>query len=326
MKLLEISMTAPFENKTQGPSIRTTVSGHVTLAVGKEDGSSHEVRADFPNMVLDSGLELYAKGTFVGSLSAFAHVGSSGAAVNAAQTGLLAHLGVGFRSANTYEVVSVDPFTVEQTSKYRFGAGVAQGNVAEIGFGSSNGRDYSYYPLFSRALVLDEFGSPSAVTVLADEYLDVSYVLTFTTDIADVPFTMNLSTGSVSGVLRPSNLYALGSTSSYAIGAFAAEPGSLYEVSNGTLGPITGEPTGATESSTPDISARATPYVPGTLYRDFEYKLDVQQGNLPSGGFSAARTRSSDIRRSFQMSFDPPVPKTAERVFTFGIRISVGRG
>lgn len=316
-------MTAPCEKKMPGPSIHTTVSGHVTLAVGKEDGSSHEVRADFPNMVLDSGLELYAEGTFVESLSTYAHVGSSGAAVNAAQTVLLAPLGSSTSSAETYEVVSVDPFTVEHTSKYRFREGVAQGNVAEIGFGD---RSSVYDPLFSRALVLDEFGSPSAVTVLADEYLDVSYVLTFTTDIADVPFTMNLSTGSVSGVLRPSQLEALGSTSRDALGAFAAEPDDLYDVSNGTLGPITGYPTGDTESSDAGVRAQATPYVPGTLYRDFEYKLDVQHGNLPSGGFSTARTRSSLTKRPFQMSFDPPVPKTAERVFTFGIRISVGRG
>lgn len=325
MKLLEISMTAPFEKKMPGPSIHTTVSGHVTLAVGKEDGSSHEVRADFPNMVLDSGLDLFARDGWSGQSVYYAHAGSSGAAVDAAQRGVLAPLGVGYRSAITYEVVSVDPFSVEQTTTYRFSAGSAQGNVAEIGFGSSDRRDYSNYPLFSRALVLDVFGSPSAVTVLADEYLDVTYVVTLTADVTDVPFTMNLSTGSVSGVLRRADLYKLGSTSSYALEAFSYVPGPPYEVSDGTIGPSSENITTGTQKINANGSRMWRDYVPGTFYRDSDLKLDVQQGNLPSGGFSAMWLYQRGYA-SFQMSFDPPVPKTAERVFTFGIRLSVGRG
>lgn len=324
MKFLEISMTAPFEKKTPGPSIHTTVSGHVTLAVGKEDGSSREVRADFPNMVLDSGLDQLARGGWDGNSVFYAHAGSSGAAVDAAQRGVLARLNDTYRSGRSTKVVSLDPFSVEETNTYRFRAGSAQGNVAEIGFGSGTSKDYSNYPLFSRALVLDEFGSPSAVTVLADEYLDVTYVVTLTADVTDVPFTMNLSTGSVSGVLRRAQLPALGGTN-VPTNMFSFAPGRPYEVSDGTIGPSSGNITTGTQKINANGSRMWRDYVPGTFYRDTDLKLDVADGNLSSGGFSAMWLYEGSYA-SFQMSFDPPVPKTAERVFTFGIRLSVGRG
>lgn len=50
---------------------------------------------------------------------------------------------------------------------WRFGAGVAAGNISEVGLGWSNTN------LWNRALIKDINGDPTTITVLSDEYLDV---------------------------------------------------------------------------------------------------------------------------------------------------------
>lgn len=55
--------------------------------------------------------------------------------------------------------------------QYQFGAGVAQGNLSELGFRPTTG-DTS---LFSRQLFRDGVGDPTTITVLSDEFLRVTY-------------------------------------------------------------------------------------------------------------------------------------------------------
>lgn len=52
----------------------------------------------------------------------------------------------------------------------QFGQGAAAGNLSEIGLGDVNN-------LFSRALILDSFGDPTTITILANEFLTVYYTL-----------------------------------------------------------------------------------------------------------------------------------------------------
>ena len=50
---------------------------------------------------------------------------------------------------------------------WRFGQGVAAGNISEVGLGWGNSN------LWNRALIKDANGNPTTITVLSDEYLDV---------------------------------------------------------------------------------------------------------------------------------------------------------
>lgn len=63
--------------------------------------------------------------------------------------------------------VTTLPYYMWLRSTYRFGEGVAAGNISEIGLGWANAN------LWNRALVKDSNGNPTTITVLADEYLDV---------------------------------------------------------------------------------------------------------------------------------------------------------
>jgi hypothetical protein len=50
---------------------------------------------------------------------------------------------------------------------WRFGEGIAAGNIAEVGLGWGNAT------LWNRARIKDAQGKPTVITVFADEYLDV---------------------------------------------------------------------------------------------------------------------------------------------------------
>ena len=69
---------------------------------------------------------------------------------------------------------SVSPRYARKEFTYRFAEGVAAGNIAEVGmFDSVSTGTTSATVLSSRALVVDGGGSPTVVTVLSDEFLDV---------------------------------------------------------------------------------------------------------------------------------------------------------
>lgn len=70
---------------------------------------------------------------------------------------------------------TVSPRHVEKMYRYRFGEGVAAGNIAEVGMFTSatSGTVTSGTPISSRARVVDGLGAPTAITVLSDEFLDV---------------------------------------------------------------------------------------------------------------------------------------------------------
>lgn len=69
---------------------------------------------------------------------------------------------------------SVSPRYVRKEFTYRFAEGAAAGNIAEVGmFDSVSTGATSATVLSSRALVVDGGGSPTVVTVLSDEFLDV---------------------------------------------------------------------------------------------------------------------------------------------------------
>lgn len=86
------------------------------------------------------------------------------------------------------------------TAKYRFNVGAATGNLTEVGIASRYGSDEAY-PLFSRALILDN-GVPSSLTVLENEYLDVYYTIFFHPDLGDVEFTFNIGEETYEGTAR----------------------------------------------------------------------------------------------------------------------------
>lgn len=75
------------------------------------------------------------------------------------------------------------------TSSCRFNAGTFDGTtLTEVGI------KYAYENgIFCRALILDEEGKPSSITVLKNEYLDVTYTIEFHPDLSEYDFTFKMN-------------------------------------------------------------------------------------------------------------------------------------
>lgn len=119
----------------------------------------------FKNLVLDSGLNQLS----IDNVLSRVCVGSGNTPPEYNQTSLENFIA----STNTVQggdttgTNANDPMYYWAKRTFRFGEGVARGNLSEIGVGWSDSG------LFNRALIKNSNGEPTTITVLSDEFLDV---------------------------------------------------------------------------------------------------------------------------------------------------------
>jgi hypothetical protein len=312
--------------------IRATVGlhGHFTMTVsGGKRGTV--VLADFDNMILDAGLNYVAGGGT--QASTYCQVGTGTTAVAAGQTALanyLANTAVVQRDwggAGTY--VAGPPAYKWDYKTYRFNTGVATGNLTEVGIGWTTSGN-----LFSRALILDGGGSPTTITVLSDETLDVTYTLrayapadvTGTITLAGVNYDFTLRGAAMAsggtGTWNPGHIMTTGMANAAAAnapvysGAISATPGGVPSGSN------------ASGSAVCTVSA----YVANSLQRNVEYRLDLSQANLGGGFRSMYFSVTGNLggggslpTHAYQIEFSPNVPKDNTKVLRLNFTFSLSR-
>lgn len=233
-------------------NLKTKVAGYYKLQVIRPDGTVRQ-SAEFPNLITNAGLDRMATSTYL----TVCQVGSGSAAPTFADTALAARI-AGTQTVQSTDVgtTSSSPYYAWATRQFRFAAGVATGNIAEVGVGWGTTGS-----LFSRALVLDSGGSPTTITVLADEILDVTYQLRYyapeTDDTGDVTFTGNLA-GTYDWIFRAANV-----TDNTAAWGWRMDgdgtpmnyrSSSTMFATNTDATAITGNPTGAQIGSTAGLS------------------------------------------------------------------------
>lgn len=142
------------------------VGAKFKLIAHKGDGVPTRETEWFDNLVLDAGLDRMSVGTWIDRCC----VGTGNSTPAATQTKLDSFVA----STTTKQVNSVDTSNISSIPPYfaakrtwRFGAGIAAGNISEVGMGWTDTN------LWNRALIQDINGNPTTITVLSDEYLDV---------------------------------------------------------------------------------------------------------------------------------------------------------
>ena len=291
-----------------------TLAGLWRLQARRPDG---RVRVDtgwFPNLITDVGLDI------PGTSSSWVQscvVGTGNTPPSVSDTALVAQIA---STSNRIENVggsnqTADRYTFARTT-FRFAAGAAAGNVAEIGILGGSGGSV----LLSRALILDGGGSPTTLTILSDEVLDATYEIRNYPPLTDVVTTMDITGVTHDIVIRASEVDSLwsmfGGGSSLPIGwqAGAATRGAHVYPSTSTLGDVTSSPSG---TGAGDSSRSTGSYTAGTYQRSFSNTWDLSSGNV-SGGIAAARVTcgsqpsgagESTCGLAFQISFDPVIPK-----------------
>lgn len=264
----------------------------------------------FDNLLLDSGLDLLGTTNDLGQCLAACQVGQGTLAPSISDTALDDYL---TGTANRVQFIDVSdytgPYYVGRRAKFHFPAGTfSTQRVTEIAIAQGPNQGDT---LFARVLV------PHELTVLANEVLDIFYELRLYLDTGDVSYAQPIAGVDTTGLIRPARLTSVALPSD----RFLSTEG--LTVWDGALGDKTFIP-GGSHFAASNITLDA--YTPGTFYRDIRFALGTGEGNF-STGIAAVLTNSvnSEANPSFQMSFNPPIAKNAQRYLGLTLRYAWGR-
>jgi len=300
---------------------------NITLDAGLEglyrlvvrDARTDEIRRDtgwFKNLILDSGLNRLGTGTAVG----YMQIGTGSTAPNVSDVALATW------SASTSDLQTGFPATANsgsplyissKTWKYRFNAGSLNGNYTEVGIGwASTGN------LFSRALILDGGGSPTTISIGPTEYLDVYYVVRNVPDLTDKTTSVVIGGVTYSCIRRPGQVNAYWSPSIDVVAKWGLYTGFVnnFTAYTGTLGPITGTPSGT--SSTPYGAAAQNAYASNSYECTGIISVGLNDLNV-AGGIKSLLIYSQYC--CYQYQFDIPIPKDATKVMTLSGKMTWAR-
>lgn len=285
------------------------VKGYFRVQCIRPDGRVRQDTGWFPNLLLTSGRNEMGKQDFLTSCQ----VGTDNTAPNAAQTALL-----GFHQGSTTITTSTSggesvtpPYYGWARQTYRFPVGVGPSNLSEVGVGWGT----SGSTLLTRALILDpDLGTPTTVSPLADELLDVTYELRYYSPSGDTSGpTVTLDGVNYDTVTRASNA---GSAQWYNI--IGSEVSILtpsvadYTAYDGALGAETSEPSGTnTNMVLGSISASA--YSNNSYERDINAICGSTGWNLGSG-IRSIRIRTAGGAYQTSFTSNPggnTIPKTS---------------
>lgn len=326
------------------------LSGHFTLQVRKASDDSLVKEVAFNNLITNTGLDQLATGS--GNIIGRCVIGTGSTTPANGDTALAA-----FSAATTvtpadapYTVTSqstVLPYYTRHIRTFRFNAGTLNGNYSELGLTGGP----SPFLLFCRALILDNSGNPTTITILSDEYLDVIYELRAYIPYDDVVSTIDI-TGVGTGISltrRTINIDKIGNNAGtifsggewwqttlvgWALNPFQSQIGQINNVSAVTYyATLSGLSTlrGRTDTSTASLgtplyssweSVNSSTYVTGTYQKDATLVLGLSQHN-------GQPIRSLFVNFAgagcYQFLLGQDITKTSGQTLTFNLRTTWGR-
>lgn len=290
--------------------VANQVQGFMQLVVQKGDGSQRIAADWFPNLITNAGLNRIG----VGNCATHAWVGSGRRTPNFADTELQNVISKNGPAVSDSNGSDVGGGYAWFRRTFRFAPGTATGTVQEVGIAWSD-----IDGLFSRALVKDSYGSPTAVTVLADESLDVNYEFRIYWPTQDV--VQNALIDGTSGLvtIRPMLIGNWGPCARDTL-TNPRNSGSYFAYSDAPLGGIDTGPGGAPLGS-------AAGYTIDTYVNDsFEavFRARWSGANISS----ASDIRNFGLSSSlglYKMSVNPTVYKDGLRSLNLAIKVSWSR-
>lgn len=294
------------------PAGLLTMIGRYRLTVLDEHGNKKRGTNWFSNLILDSGLNRWGTGGVVTG----AAIGTGSAAPDVTQTQLQSLAAwtttTGTGHSNLATVAGASPYNNSRFHVYRTALGALNGTYSEVGagWGSAN--------MFSRALILNDLGTPTTINVASDEQLDIEYELQVFPPLSDILSTITIVGVGDIGVTGRASL--VNSSLHWNVKTQAAPdlspPGDNY-VTSGLIGAITGGPSGSTGAST-GVATQA--YSNNSLQRTGTVTFGLTGGNAAGGIRSSVASWNSFAR--FQYEYDTLIPKDSTK--TLVLHYSVG--
>lgn len=318
------------------------VAGQYTIRKYKADTNEliQEI-GPFDNLITNQGLNRVGTDVFGDTI----FVGTGTATPSVSNTGLSAYLNYTYSSApggswNTSILRGGSPdHWVQGAGTWRFEAGTATGTLTEVGIGWFAGTPYTApnHRVSSRALIVDSGGSPISITVLADEYLDVTYSLRYypyvgsdvvqTVVISGVSYTFTTRAFGVDAYIYCSvnadaGMRWLGSTE-VCTGTAAETPPALAAITATAM-----SNTGGTAS----LTTTQNTYVNSSFVMSAVFSAGLTEANM-TYGIRGMITRTtypgypvySFINSAFQSTISPAIPKNDTKILQFGASVSWSR-
>lgn len=301
------------------------IAGEVRCIVKREDGSIKEDTGFQKNLILNQGLDFFGGGKG-GDIFASCAIGSGNAIPTHTQTQLSSFLAIttGVQSSFKYDYVpdASNLYKTNKVYKYTF-TGLNNANVSEVGLVSQGTTSSNYY-LCTRALLKDATGTPTTITILSGETLEIYYKLWKVVSVLDASYTVNMLDGKggvvpYNCIVRP---YNVGSSSSK-IGNNAADVSfNQTWVSSLDLANITAAlPKQDDSNSTISIN----PYVIGSYKLKVLSQLSISQANRDIRLLGVTSNFINYQCRFGSVAGDNPIPKTSLQTLSTAFEFSWGR-
>jgi hypothetical protein len=296
--------------------LKPSMSGFYKIEAVDKDTLERRVVADwFPNLITDNGLNAFGtKGVLARCM-----VGSGANPPTVSDTILQTQIAVTTTvTVSTQSAATTAPYYGSTLRTYRFDAGVAAGNLSEVGIGWLDvGTSYC----FSRALILDSGGFPTTITILSNEFLDVTYELRCYVPTSDVVTSITLAGTSYTCTIRPMQATVAAYWSPPATTPITASPSSPN--SSAYAGPISALVTGSPSGTTGAGSNTAIAYENNSLTRKGYAEFALGSANF-GGGIQSISFYTNGVG-VYQVGFSPTIPKDITKTFRFDYGVSWAR-
>ena len=299
--------------------LHTEVEGWFKFEAISEDGTKRVLADWFPNLITDQGLN--QMGTLATWLNA-CQVGS-GSTVPAVSDTQLVTLVAGTTTVQSTikGIQSIPPYYASRTMTYRFAAGVATGTLSEVGVGITA----TVGNLYSRALILDGTGTPTTLTILSTETLDVTYQCRYYVPTVDLTGSILLRTTTHAWTSRACRCTAIGywwynaggQAENTSAGAGAAPL--FFGGLTAAIAAIESYPTGTSYTG---VTITWASYINNSFYTDATITAGLTIGNN-AAGLGAVRLNLGI--GTYQIGFVPNIMKTSSDILVLVVRHSWGR-
>lgn len=300
-------------------NIEHKVKGRLRLVVKGPDGEDRIDTGWFDNLITNQGLDMmggYLQVVAPYTYASAVGVGTGTATPSVTDTNLTSFLASVAASTDfeTQAYIPGPPAYWSGVYIYNFAIGAVVGNIAEVGVGNNNTTSMS---LFNHQLILVG-GVPGTISVTSTDQLSVYFELDMYLNTTDTSYSFIMNSVTYSGIYRLSNIGTVPYFLHYLVNGAGAVPPRFIGY-NGTIGAITGVPSGASGQAS---GFTAAAYSVGTYTRSFTTSMALADVNL-SGGISAFTFETNHGK--FQFSCSPVLPKNSLSTITLNWAVSWAR-
>lgn len=273
----------------------------------------------FNNCVLNQGLDYMATNTWFN----YCKIGTGNSAPVETQTSLDKFFAVSSNTSTTdYGTSSNAPYYKYLRQTFRFAAGTFNNTtISEVAIAYTGTKDA--LGIWNRALIKDNNGQNTTITLLSDEVLDVVCEVRLYMDTSDIISNLDLydrNNNLISShtlTVRPMNI---SNYASYIVYAVSSSCG-IYYAFSGSIGNVNSMPSTSISGT---ASTTVGAYVSGSYKLDFTSVFSLTSGNGTIKAFCSAGYIYNGAH-VFQIGIDPAIKKTSDQTLTIKGTLSWGR-